>query len=230
MEAYRMSHKIIALVVGALCLGPVAAQATIVTGSFSGSMSYGTDSTGAFGADGGVLDGDAITGTFTYNTSLFSQVVSDGTNTATGTGLGALTVTITINGSSYTFTDQTSSSIFLDDGSVSGNNEMTLNTLNQQSGGGSTVDESFALDANDPIFPFLTGTDLVQSFTDSPFTSSGAFQILDTGPNADAGGSFSIDTLTLDGAQAAPEPASLALLLVGLGGITVGRMRRTRPN
>jgi len=219
-----MSPKLIAFVAGALCLGPLAAQATVVTGSFVGVMSSGTDSTGVFGTVGGDLSNDAITGAFTYDTALFSQSVSGGTNTATGTGLGALTVTITINGINHTFTDQTSSSIFLDDGSVSGNNEMTLNTLNQQG----SDNESFTLDAQDPINSFITGTSLVQAFTESPFISDGAFQILDTGPTVAAGGAFTIYTLTLNGAVGVPEPASATLLLTGIVGIAVMTAKRRR--
>jgi hypothetical protein len=220
-----MSYKIIACVAGALCLGPVVAQADVVTGSFTGTMSNGTDSTGVFGADGGDLSNDAITGSFSYNTTLFSQSVSGGTNTATGTGLGALTVTITLNGINHTFTDQTSSSIFLDDGSVSGNNEMTLNTLNQAG----SDNESFTLDAQDPLNSFITGTDLVQAFTETPFVSDGSFQILDTGPTVAAGGGFTIETLTLNGAASViPEPASAALLLSGIAGMVGITAKRRR--
>jgi len=220
-----MSYKIIGYVVGALCLGPVVAQASVVTGSFVGVMSAGTDSTGVFGPDGGDLSNAAITGSFSYNTSLFSQVVANGTNTATGIGLPALTVTITINGINHTFIGQTSSSIFLDDGSVSGNNEMTLNTLHQQG----SDDESFTLDAQDPLNPFITGTGLVQAFTESPFVSDGTFQILDTGPTVAAGGGFTIETLTLNGASGViPEPASAVLLLSGIAGMVGIAAKRRR--
>jgi hypothetical protein len=226
-----MSRKLIALAACAMLFSPMAARATVVSGSFSGTLdgSGAGDITGVFGSPGSFTAGEAITGTFVYDTALFGQAVSGGTNTATGTGLGALTVVLTINGINHTFTDQTSSSVFLDDGAVSFNNEMTLNTLNTSTSGGSTFDESFTLDAQDPLSSFLSGTDLVQSFTESPFTSVGAFVIQDGGPSVVAGGGFSIDTLTLNGAQSsAPEPASMTVLLVGLAGILGVRKRRAR--
>ena len=225
-----MLYRVIMFLAGVLCLGvgPAVANASVVTGSFSGTVSSGSDTTGVFGSVGGDLTNDTITGTFSYDSTMFSQVVASGTNTAVGTGLGALTVTVTISGFSHTFTDQTSSSIFLDDGSVSGNNEMTLNTLNQQSAG-STVNESFTLDADDPLTAFITGTDLVQNFTESPFISNRSFQILDIGPNVTADGAFTINTLALNGAQTTvPEPASALLLLVGVVGIAMRRLTTAR--
>src|SRR5580704_6857292 len=133
MEGF-MSRKIITFIAGALLLATTAAHATVMEGDFSGTINSpngGTDTTGVFGDSPGTdLSGDPVTGTFIYNTALLSQVVAGGTNTATGTGLGALTVTLTINGVNYTFTDNTSSRIFLDDGSVSGNSEATIQNAN----------------------------------------------------------------------------------------------------
>jgi hypothetical protein len=210
-----MSNKIVAALASVLLLGPVAAQASVIDGMFSGTIDNGTDTTGVFGAPGANLTGDAVTGTFTYNTALLSQVVSGSQNTATGTGLGALTVTVTVNGMSHTFTDPTSSSVFLDDSA----SEVTLASANSTGGKA----ENFFLDASDPITPFISSTDLTAPFsTVDPFTSNGTFTIND--PGAVASAAFMLGTLSV---QLAPEPAGLAVLLVGLGGIfALGRTRR----
>jgi hypothetical protein len=214
-----MSSKILAAVVGVALFGPMTAQATIVDGSFSGTLSSGTDTTGVFGTPGADLTNDAITGTFSYDTSLLSQSVVGSQNTATGTSLGALTVTITIGSFSHTFTDNTSSSVFLDDSSAS---EVTL--MNANSGGG--MSENFFLDASDLITPFILSTDLTAPFsTNDPFSSSGTFFINDTGPSVVAGGAFTLGTLTV---QAVPEPTGLAVLMVGIGGIMARRTRVAR--
>lgn len=219
-----MSYKIMTLVGGALLLGSAAAQATIVDGSFSGTLvGAGTDSTGVFGAVGDLPDADAVTGTFVYDTSLLSQSIVGTQNTASGTGLGALTVTLTINGVSHTFTDNTSSSVTIDD-SISELNLATADTAG-------TADETFALEADDALNPFITSTDLTQTFStsDAFLSSLGTFFIDDTSPNALATGSFSITSIsTTTGSNSVPEPVSMAVLAVGMAGIAGVRKRRGR--
>ena len=215
-----MSSRLAACCVFVACLAPVAARADIVTGSFTGTLGDGTDTTGVFGPPGGDLTNEPITGTFVYNTTLFSQSVSGGANTATGTGLGALTVNITIGTGSYTFTDPTASGVFLDDGSVSGQSEFTISNSNNH---GSLTNESFYLDISDAFTPFVFGTDLSQSIsTSDPLLSSiGSFSIHDTVPNVAAAGDFSITSLSDSVSSSVPEPASALLLLTGIAGIAV---------
>jgi len=213
-----MSHRIIASLACSLLLAPAAAHATVMEGDFSGTIDNGTDVTGVFGTPGD-LTGDSVTGTFTYNTALFSQVTAGGVNTATGTGIGALTVTLSINGHSHTFTDNTSAGLLLDTNA----SEATIESANSTGGNA----ENFFLDASDPITPFITSTSLTATWsTTNPFSSSGTFAIID--PGAGAGGAFTLGTFEVTGQAPSPtpEPAGMALLAVGLGGVAAVRRRR----
>jgi len=210
-----MSHKIIAAAF-AIMLGPVAAHATVIDGSFSGTLTSGVDTTGVFGPASSDLTGDAITGTFVYVTTSLTPSVSGSQNTLTGTGPGALTVTVTIDGVSHTFTDNTSSSIFLD----SGASQITITSADAPSGG---VDEDFSLEADDIFTPFITSTDPAQTFntSDAYLNSQGQFVIDDAGPTVEANGQFIIASIsTTTATTSTPEPASLILLCTGLAGIT----------
>ena len=209
-------HKTIALALGLLLL-PVASHAALVTGSFTGTIDSGFDTTGVFGDPETDLGGAAITGSYVYDSSLFTQIVDPSTNNATGTGLGGLTVTLTIGGGSHIFSDATSSSIYLDTGA----SEITLQSANNPD---ANTSEIFYLDALDVLNPFVLSTDLLQSFSAlSPAISSGTFTINNLGPDAVATGSFTVTSLAQ---EAIPEPYGIALFLTGLAGLSVGRKRR----
>jgi hypothetical protein len=222
-----MRNKFIAAAVaGASLLGPVAAQATIVDGSFSGTLFGGTDTTGVFGfVPGTDLTGDTVTGTFVYNSNSFTSAPSGSTDTYSGTGLGALTVTLTINGVSHTFTDSANSSIYLDS---SGTSEVTYQSDASSVSGSTTENDTFLLDVIDPFTPFVASTSLNQSFsTTDPYVSTGSFSIDDGDPTLQATGGFSLGTLSQAPATTGvPEPASVTLLLAAMAGLTAGRVRR----
>jgi len=221
-----MLSKWIGAIISALLLAPMAARADIIDGSFTGTISpSGFDYTGVFGPSNTDLTGDTIAGTFSYNTALLSQSISGGQDTATGSP-GALTVTIAINGISHTFTDPTSSSVYIDDGSSSGLSELTLQNTNTSG----NLNESFSLDISDGATPFVLGGDnLDQSLniTPGPFTSvTGLFDIQD--PGVGASGGFTITALTSADTSSVPEPAGMAVLAMGLIGLAGARARKTR--
>ena len=212
-----------ATLVATTLLAAPAAQASIVLGTFTGTVTQGTDPAGSDWSN------QALSGTLRYDTSLFTSTVSpDGSmNSATGNGLGALTATVTIGGYTHTFTDQTSSSINLDTGA----SEITFQSANTQAGaGGSLPNETFYLDALDVFAPFLTSSDLAQTFTapqpgSTTFTTNGSFTIDDANPDMAATAGFTIDSLQVT-ATDVPEPGSLALLAGG--GIVAWGSRRRR--
>jgi hypothetical protein len=225
----NMSRKLIALSIGALLLGPAAARADIMSGSFTGTMTAGTDEDNLFGlGDDSDLTGDAVTGTFVYDTTLFSAGAPvGGTVQYTATSVGALTVTLTINGVTYTFQDRANSSIYLDPSSTS---EVTL-VANDSA---TNVSATFELDVALPDTPFVTSNSLTGTYNATALGDSiiqnSEFQIINSDPTeVVSDGAFNINSISVQQqSQAMPEPASVGLLMVGMAGIAGIRRRRVK--
>jgi hypothetical protein len=223
-----MSRKFIACSVAALLLGPAAAHATIMTGSFSGTMTSGTDQDNLFGGGiGSDLTEHPVTGTFVYDTALFSAAAPvGGTVQYTGTAAGALTITLTIGSVTYTFQDRANSSIYLDPGATS---EVTL-VANDTAPG---VNATFELDLGLPDTPFVTSNSLTGTYNATGLGGSiiqnSGFQIINSDPNeVVSGADFDVNSISVQQqSQDVPEPASVGLLLAGLAGIA-GIRRRAR--
>ena len=186
---------------GLVLLTPLAAGAMVVTGTFGGVLSGGTDTNGVFGTAGGDLSGQNLIGAFTYDTSLLSGPVG---GPYRGTGPGAITATLTMNSITYTFADLTSSSLYLDPGS----SEVTVQTASSGTG----TSDTFYLDAADFLTPFVTSGDPAQQSFVAPvgdpfFTALGSFQV---GGSA-AYGDFTLTSLSVAPASV-PEPGSWVLI------------------
>lgn len=213
-------RRFLGLTVGVaiLSLASLPARAiTTVTGQFLGTILSGTDTTHVFGAATD-LTGQSIVGNFFYIPSLFSAIDST-TKTATSTKIGAFTISVKIGSQTYTFTDNTGSSILVDPSS----SEVMFQTSNVRTSGSRNYDETLSFDLLDPITPFITASTLNMGFKAFPWITSGSFRIADTGSTVvTSSASFAISEIRV------PEPDSAYLLLAAGGGLGLALRHRRR--
>ena len=235
ISPYRLGGASIATALTVFAALP--AHATAVTGSFTGIMNQGSSDThGHLGTAGVDYSGQAISGTFTYDTTAFS---GDSCTGVSGEGCfhGPVTITENITGAnSVTFVGDAP-------GGVSG---LNLYANFPQSSSGT---DEFTLASVDSTNGFTSGTTLdVWSTTDNFITdalnAAVNFNISSLQLTAGAGGNISFETSISDGeslgfqftnvqastsaggTQPAPEPSSLAAFGAGLVALALATRRR----
>ena len=188
------------------------ASAAVYTATYTGTVSSGFDSTGVFGVAATSLTGDAFTAVYTYNTALGVRATVPGVSDSVTGGSyisqpSVASATLTINGVTVSFSGAQASSADAEPGYVA-------------EYAGSTVSDYVD---NNVYAATLTATlDETSAFTVGTAAHPDYFSIAAGGQTAS--GAFNTDTIQID---AAPEPATWAMMLVGVG-LTGARLRRVR--
>jgi len=216
----------------AALLGASAAQAALVTGVFTATVTSGTDYTGLLGlAPGTDLTGLKVTGAFSYDPGQLPADISPSpasTNEYYGTPVGVSTITETIAGHTFVF------------------DAVTAQYLYMQSGGGGVAAFEFET-VNYPSFAFAHSASIGVATTSGqfgvPIGAPGALNIHVTGPDDLIGGCCAAQIYEGSGATWAlwrydldslsvgvPEPAAWTLMILGFAGVGAAlRLRRWAP-
>jgi hypothetical protein len=241
MEIFPMFRKFAAATAVSAFLLPGIANATLVSGSFSGVITNdgsgaNTDNLNYFGLASsapcvgfpgcGVLSSQTITGTFTYDTSQLSINNAGTYQSGTSIQQGAISVTITINGVSYTFNDgdTAASGVLIE--SDSPNQQISMNLSN------SSDQSVFNIALTDPN---ITNNSLASTFSDSGIPSSASYTPTpDTFYIADYGNgngnpptiSVSPTTFYITAISYAPVPEPASTLVFGTAFAALAAYRR----
>lgn len=220
----------LAAAAGALLLAAWPAAATILTTTYTGTLSYGADDLGLFGAAGGNLAGlsfMAIYRTDTAAAGAFSTTSADVSYTSGGTADGFTSPTsaiLTINGNSVAIAGLNFGQMYRTD-NLFGRDQIYSRAIDDDANFLTTLQNSIYSDIHDFIAPadYQLPIDYTIQAGDTAYgffekydhtTSASTYllfsnvRVIQEGPRIDTGGGV-------------PEPASWALLIIGFAGTGV---------
>jgi hypothetical protein len=206
-----------------------AAQANVVTGVFTATVTSGTDYTGVLGlAPGTDLTGLKVTGSFSYDSAqLPADIAGPGQDYALyyGTPVGVTTITETIAGHTFVFNAVTAQYLYLQNDGA-GHSGFELETVNYPNFtyshsaliGVSTTSGQFAVNPADPGHVVIN-----VNGPDETLSGCCAAQIYENSGATWALWRYgSLDTLSVG----VPEPAAWSLMLLGFAGIGAALRRK----
>ncbi len=223
-----MRSLILAGVLAAVLVGGHDADAALIKGSFTATVTSGTDHTGVLGLPANTdLTGLTLTGTFSYDPAQLPADISGGAvgyRLYYGTPVGVSTISETIAGHSFVFPAVTAQYLYLqNDGS--GSAGFSLETVNfpnfsfshGASVGVATSSGQFAVD---PTNPGSVGFGVTNPTGFLPGCC--AAQIYEGGGATWAIWHYRVDTISVG----VPELTTWAMMLIGFAGVGVQLRRR----
>ena len=230
-----------ALVGLGIACGAAPAEASVVDVTITGTLTDGYDQTGLFVAPGGDLTGQGFTARFRFDTSIglainagFYDDVHGGDYQGVASPL--LSASLTINGHSQSIYGQYQNDFFVANDPFFGGQAGYLSQDYNTAAGvlsDRTVSNymAFEMTGNPGTIPALLTTSFTANSVDNPGGFGGYFGFITTDngtsePYVNTTGDMVLTSIS--SVSAVPEPASLALLCVGLAGVGAVRRRKAR--